>query len=395
MKYTQYSNWTKYAHFFMESFTMNDDYAVCGIGEGFRTLLELFPEVKVDYCLDAQTDVEFVTDRKIRVLSYDILMCLEREQKFIITAGSEYYSEIKNTLTRYGVEEKNICGLQEILFFWGWYYGEKIISSACNVFLLTNCNLNCKGCSQFTPYIVNHHYNSVDSIKESLNHYFTVFDYVKDLVLVGGETMLYQGLGKICSYIEEHFTGHYHELKIFTNGLIVPDKDVMEEIGRAERVHVYISDYTCSIEKGANLLVESLQKYNIKFTLNKGFGQSEEYQWFDLGNPTVCKTKDIEVTRDKFRRCSLVCQNLIDNKVYYCVPACAARMGEINVLNDSDMWLDLVELGKMPPSGRAEAIGKFNLGFVEKGYLEFCFYCNGFGKDINAHYIKAGEQYRG
>ncbi len=395
MKYTQYGNWEEYSRFFLDAFPVDKEYIACGVGEGFRTLRQLFPQVKIRLCLDVRAETGAVLQGGIEVLPYESLeneLKGEIKQKFIITAGGEYYSEIKNVLIGYGVEESHMCSLHEILIFWGGHYSKKMMASACNVFLLTNCNLKCKGCSQFTPYIVKHRYNSADSVKESLDHFFSVYDYVKDLVLVGGETMLYRELGSICSFIEGRFQEKYHELKIFTNGLVVPHKDVLEELAGISRVHIYISDYTGGIEEDTNLLIDELRRYRIRYTLNKGFGQSAEYLWFDLGDPAVCKTTDMEANRTKFRKCSLDCRNLIDHKMYYCVPACAAMMGSVNILSDPDMYLDLENLEGLPWPDRMERVGKFELGFIEKGYLEFCSYCNGFGKDVNTHYIRAGEQ---
>lgn len=395
MKYAQYDKWENYANHFTETFAIEDSYIICGVGEGFRALLTLFPEMHIRFCLDAKAKEGQTAEGKHQVLPYEILEHTgrEKEQKFLITPGAEYYSEIKATLTGYGIGEDRIGSFTEILFFWGWRYRQKIQAPGCNVFLLTQCNLNCKGCSQFTPYITRHRYHSAAAVKQNLDRYFAVFDYVKDLILVGGETMLYRELGEICAYIEERFADRYHTLKIFTNGLIVPDRTVLEILGRTKGVHVYISDYTCSLEKSQEGLMGALRECRVPYTLNTGFGQSSTYQWFDLGDPRLRKTTDEKQTRQKFERCSLVCQNLTDGKVCYCVPACAAAMGNITVLDDAGMWLDLEKLKQMPRTKQAETVGRFQLGFMEKGCLEFCFYCNGYGKDVNAHYIRAGEQW--
>lgn len=273
MKFTSYNNWEQYKKFFMEQFPLEGSYVICGIGEGYHTLIELFPEVKVQYCLDATIKEAYAEEGQVypyrKLLEQDV-----RSLKFIITAGSEYYAEIKKCLLKYNVAARQICSLPEVLFFWGVYRKGKIFSTGCNVFLLTNCNLRCKGCSQFTPYIRHHRYNSAESIQESLNQYFRVFDYVKDLILVGGETLLYRELGEICEYIQHHFSKRYHELKIFTNGLIFPDSDILDALNRVTNVHVIISDYTCSIQEQHSKLLSALKERHIRYTLNDQFGQT-------------------------------------------------------------------------------------------------------------------------
>lgn len=392
MKYTQYTCWTDYQKDVLQRFSLGDSYVVCGVGEGFRTLLELFPDVKIQYCLDKAA--VFRSADGYELLPYEALEGRETgSQRFIITAGCECYSEIKRCLCGYGAKANNIISLQELFFFWGYCIQGRTISSGCNVFLLTNCNLKCRACSQFTPYIRKHRYNSASSVRESLDQYFRVFDYVKDLILVGGETMLYRELGEICAYIHLHFQGQYHELKIFTNGLILPSPQVLDIFKQIPQVHIMISDYTCSIHEEQSALIAALRERQIRYTLNNQFGQSkEENLWFDFGDPTEEKGGTTIDLKHKFEQCSLVCQNLIDRKLCYCVPACAAVMGQINVLDDPEMWLDLAELQCLTPAERAERIGKFNLGFPDRGYLEFCRFCNGFGADINHHYVMAGEQ---
>jgi len=391
MRYTQFEDWAEYKKFFTDQFTLDESYVVCGVGEGFHTLRTVFPEVKILYCLDAKEGL-FMPEWE--VYPYKSLSREEAAaQKFIITPGSEYYAEIKQTLLSLGAAAQHIISLQEILFFWGTRYHERLYSTACNIFLLTNCNLKCKGCSQFTPYIQHHRYNNAESVKENLDLYFQLYDYVKDLILIGGETMLYRELGKIGTYISSRFSGRYHELRIYTNGLITPEEEVLAELSAVPGLHVYISDYTCSIEKNANQLIAGLERHGIDYTLNSQFFQSgKESLWFDLGDPTVCKCNDSFVLRQKFENCSMVCQNMIDHKIYYCVPACAAIMGEINVLRDPGAYLDCDKLLRMDKQERTERIGRFSLGFLEKGYLEFCRYCNGYGRAVNTQYIKPGEQ---
>lgn len=392
MKFTEYEDWTEYHKSFEERFVLDESYVVCGVGESFHGLMEIFPELKIQYCLDLKAGALSLS--KWKVYPYEVLAEEPeiKNQKFIIATENEYYSEIKRTLLTYGAQAENIACLREILFFWGALYHKKSYYSVCNVHLLTNCNLNCKGCSSFTPYIRHHKYNSVDTIKAELDQYFELFDYVIDLVLLGGETLLYRELGEVCSYIGEHFPGRYHELMIVTNGLIVPSEDMIREIGTVPNVRVRISDYGCSVDKSADRLAALLEKYQVRYTWEKNFSTSgEEYLWYDFGNPALCKNEDSNVLQRKFQKCSSTCSILADNKIYYCAPACMAVVGDIRASAPRE-YLDCNKLLQMELSERIERIGKFVLGFVDQGYLNSCDFCNGFGREVNTHLIKAGEQ---
>lgn len=389
MRYTQFENWEEYKSDFAERFTLEDSYVICGVGEGFRALMELFPQIKIQYCLDARALELSLADKEL--FPYETLRQRDvQTQRFIITAGCEYYGEIKRSLLIYGAFEENIASLPEILFFWGIRYRGEMLSTACNVILLTNCNLRCKACSQLVPYTKRFRYNELESVIDNMEQYFRIFNYVKELILVGGETMLYKELGQVLSYIRAHFQGRYHELKLLTNGLITPEESVIEELGKLERVYVWISDYSCSIERNQNSLIRHLEKYGIQYTLNNSFGQLEEYRWFDFGDPTQSKDGD---AKRRFQKCSLICQSLIDHKIYYCAPSCANAVSKITELEHTEAHLDLDKIEQMTPARRTEQIGRFNLGFMDKGHLEFCRFCNGYGADANTNYIRAGEQY--
>lgn len=95
---------------------------------------------------------------------------------------------------------------------------------------------------------------------------------------------------------------------------------------------------------------------------------------------------------ERFKKCSLTCQSLIDRKIYYCAPSCGAAVGDVTELDGPERCLDLTELERLGPEERADRIGQFDLGFMDGGCLEFCKFCNGFGTDVNQRFIKAGEQ---
>lgn len=388
MKYTQHEDWEKYKADFAERFTLEESYVICGVGGGFRTLMELFPQIKIQYCLDARASELSLDDKEL--FPYKILKQRDIHfQRFIITAGDEYYCEIKRSLLMYGALEENIASLPEILFFWGKRYRGEMLSTACNVILLTNCNLRCKACIQLVPHVKRFQYTNLESVIENMEQYFRIFTYVQDLILVGGETLLYKELEQVLSYIKSHFQGRYHVLKLFTNGQIAPKESAIAELGKLGRVQVWISDYSRNIEKDSNKLIEYLIKYDIPYTLNSSFGQSAEYRWFDLGDPTQLKDGD---AKERFRKCSMLCLSLFDHKMYYCAPSCSNVVGKITELEHTEACLDLNEIEQMTPAQRAEQIGRFNLGFMDKAHLEFCRFCNGYGEDVNTRYVRAGEQ---
>ena len=151
MKYKDHKDWAAYKEFFTRQFGIEESYILCGAGKGAQVLAELFPAMNIRCCLDKNAAQVSMGEQD--VFPYEILKSPgAAKQKFIITAGCEYYTEIRSVLLSYGVSESHICSLPEIFHFWGERYAGKMLTTVCNAILLTNCNLRCRSCSQFIPY---------------------------------------------------------------------------------------------------------------------------------------------------------------------------------------------------------------------------------------------------
>lgn len=390
MKFTLQNNWDEYNKDFAKKFTIENEYVVCGFGGGFRVLKQLFPKIKIKYILDGDPDIscneyENYTYKSVPDDSIE-------ERKFIITPGSEYFSEIRQEIICMGAKPENIASLNELLYFWGkMYLDGKLYSTACNLILLTSCNLKCRGCSQYVPYIKKSRYINIEDVKATIDSYFSVFDFVGNLMPVGGETFLYKELGELLCYISDNYSERYSEIQIFTNGIITPSDKLAEIMSKIKNLRVIISDYSDVINHNHSGIIDMLEKHNISYTLNTGFGQSSEKMWLDLGDPNTFRYEDDFITQERFHKCSLICNNIVNSKLYYCVPACFSEIGSINA-DKEEYCLDLENIKNMEDSEKYDVIGRFLLGFPPKGYLEHCKYCNGYGKEVNTTYVRAGEQ---
>ncbi|MCR4924718.1 MAG: radical SAM protein [Clostridiales bacterium] len=397
MKNSNFSSFEDYKNYVLEKFKIDDEYIVCGIGRNFRGFIKLFPELKIEFCLDK--NAKNINAENYKIYSYDYLNSLDesdkKNKKIIVAPSCEFFTEIKGVLLSYGIKAENIISSFDLMCIWGAEYKNKFFASACNVILLTHCNLKCRACTQFTPYVKKLRYNTPENVIESIDNYFKIYDFVYNIVPVGGETMLYKELADICEYIDKNYSDRYCELQLFSNGLLKPQSEkTLERLAKIKNLRFLISDYSSAVKDKKLVLPELLDKYNINYTLNNNFGQSYEERWFDLGNPEILKGTEESEYRNRFEKCSLLCQNLIDSKLYYCVPRCFAEIGGIYNSENSKDFIDLKELQTMDFKEKADVIGKFSLGYFEKGYLDFCRYCNGFGEEINNNYVLAGEQYK-
>ena len=88
-------------------------------------------------------------------------------------------------------------------------------------FILSDyCNLNCKGCTHFSP-IAPRKFISLEQYEKNLKHISAVVnDYIKDFFLIGGEPLLYPELTSIMEITRKYFPEG--KISIFTNGLLLP-----------------------------------------------------------------------------------------------------------------------------------------------------------------------------
>lgn len=83
------------------------------------------------------------------------------------------------------------------------------------------CNLNCKGCSHYSP-LAPEVYESLERLEESMRRISGARNSreIKDIYLIGGETLLYPRLNEAIAMGRRYFP--WAKLSIFTNGLLIP-----------------------------------------------------------------------------------------------------------------------------------------------------------------------------
>lgn len=385
----------QYKDEFLQNFSLDNEYVVYGVGENYIYIKELFKnELKIAYCIDKRAneimDCDYITYTPDYLKTHPLGM-----KKIIIMPTSSMYDEIKKYLGEIGIESDKYCSSQELLLMWGWYYHHKIYSMGVNCFLTTRCTLSCKACSQLTPYLKKKKDIDLDMVIQSIDDYFLHFDKVKDFILVGGETFLYNDLGYVCKYVSDKYSDRYGMLKIFSNGTIILDKSVLKILEDIDNVCIFLSDYSPIIGGKSKIkyIKHQLDKARIKCIINSNFGQTEQVsKWFDLGNPFTKKHRCLDEVKKVFNKCSLVCNNLYDSKVFYCVPSASAYIGNIFTEINNDEYLNLA----IEEDDKLELMAlkniRFQLGFIPKGYVDFCMNCNGYGTSVNSKLLPAGEQ---
>lgn len=240
-----------------------------------------------------------------------------------------------------------------------------------NLLVTTICNLNCEYCLNYTPYIKKPAHFPLQELKESVDTYFSHIDYVGLFQLTGGEPMLYHYLREIIEYISSKYRKKIGILCFVTNGSIVPDDEFISFCEK-NNIFIFLDNYTEAlprIRKTFNETLGKIEKAGIKYN-------TPEVKAFVKSFPPLKNNLKINDAglRNKYRCCHIGVQNLRDGKLSSCTyHAFAVNAGLIpdapeNWFDMSQMTQDILDKRKLI---------EFRFGFNQKGYVDWCRYCNG------------------
>ncbi len=237
----------------------------------------------------------------------------------------------------------------------------------------TKCNLNCRCCLNFTPYLKKMADEPLERLKDAIDLFFSKIDYIGMFHISGGEPLLYPHLGSLLAYIGDHYRGQVYDLAVTTNGTQdFPDE--LPEIFRKYQVSLICDDYTRTLpqyKKKFKKLRAVLQCNDICHRINR------VRSWIDLA-PEI--TDNSGMTEDDLvlfcNACSVPWSEYHNGKLYSCNYAHYAEKAGF-AAGDATEYLDFATL---TPEQKKELI-EFRAGYTEKGYMEFCKHCAGFNNN--------------
>jgi MoaA/NifB/PqqE/SkfB family radical SAM enzyme len=280
--------------------------------------------------------------------------------------------------------------MEKYLSVFAIYVCGKVYLYNIGIIVTTLCNLNCKYCLNFTPYNRNMKHRPLEELKNELDILFPCVDRLANLSISGGETMLYPNVGDLLQYISDRYRNKIDNIGIGTNGTTIPS-DELCMILRKSKVTVYADNYSKSIPRlkiPYKKFIEKLVKYGIEHKqiyikqFYKTFPPLKNYSLYD----------DLRLS-DRFDKCIQVhYQDQKNGRIAACCYAAYAL--EAGLIDESED--DYYEINNFPHSIQSKKeLVEFRLGYTNKGYVEFCKYCNGFPA-INSHIAKNGaEQVKG
>lgn len=344
----------------------------------------------------SEVNVIFIIDNKIvekedykGIPIYNLDTCLNKinKTKIVVTASGKGYASIKASLEQRGyIEKEDFMNFELFLSNLYWEKNQKIGISKL-VFPLTNrCTLNCQKCNSFMPFTKHFFDRNIEEIKRDIDLAFQYIDELSLLLLVGGEPLLYNDLGRLVAYIGERYRNKIGKLLIITNGTIIPDELLCNTFSKYG-VEVRISNYGLSdtyVQK-INRLKETLAVYGVVYS------ELIEMEWLDIGFPEedLVMGTDAKELYQHMMQCESYCHGIYNGKFYFCTEALMAEWAGLYKIPKDD-YIDFNNSALSDNQKRMQIL-EYQFGKMKNGYFSFCKYCRGLGPS-NQYVIKAGVQ---
>jgi hypothetical protein len=362
-------------HEFDNLFYKDTEYIFWGAAKnGLECLIRYSHLIDIKKVVDSGEDKIGRDLRGFKVESPDTVKYAEN---IVVIVTCDHYPQIRPILEEKGyTHNKNLFTHQAFIPISDWYLFGFVQSYRIDISLTEKCTLRCEKCNMFMPLFKNPSHQPLINVKRDLDVYFRVVGNVSHMNLLGGEPFLYPDFKEILNYIGLKYRQRIDELAIFTNGMILPDDELLDIFSRYN-VTVVFSDYTEILPR----IKKVFDKFILLLERNKVlYRMSDIGIWSDFGfpdNPKELQTE--EKTADFFASCCPPFRGLYDGKVYFChLETSAMRAG---LYNDEDY--DSFNLNReITPELKKEFI-EFDLGFISTGYISFCKVCRGCGIAVN------------
>jgi hypothetical protein len=312
-------------------------------------------------------------------ITIDDYYAIPRENQVVILSSFHPdYQDIKNTFAEKGYKRDWDYfvinpGTREnkLLEVFLLYVHDFLMISSLSLISTTVCNLNCRGCLNFTEYNKKQRHMSIDYMKRSIDLLFNNVDYVRLLHISGGEPLLHPNLDAVFSYLGSRYCENIGELTTSTNGTVIPSEELCSAM-RDSNVRVIIDDYRPNVDSRADEVAEKFHSYGIHTTIAK------VEHWIDL-EPycTDYSSKNEEWLREHFDNCACPWVDIDNGVLHSCNYAQYAEEAGISDYDECSR-LDLSQKGL-----NKKIIYEFRTRFNTRGYLNFCKRCAGFSNNKN------------
>lgn len=250
-----------------------------------------------------------------------------------------------------------------------WYQHKLVYFWSLNIVPSTICNLNCKCCLNFNPYIKKHTHFELPELIVSVDNLFKSIDLISRFQITGGEPVLYKNLPELIEYIGSRYRNKILRFEIVMNATLVPSKEVFDAIQKYG-MYVYLDDYIDSVPQSKSTRLKIAAEF-----LKRGIVFNDNYTptWFNL---TPCVetewTNDETKLSEHFTKCMEPYATIENSTISACNYALYAHKAGLVEYEEKEYF-------PLPARTDEEKIAliEFRTGYNERGYTELCKRCKG------------------
>lgn len=316
----------------------------------------------------------------------------DRNHIIIVALREPLKTQIMDRLVRAGYPENAECftwdrfvhNLNDIILpVYAMYAQERLILSSACIIPSTVCNLKCRDCLNFTPYIKQFEIRELEEVCRDVDLLFTWVDYTFKFQISGGEPLLYKRFADLVEYIGVHYRNKIDVFETVLNGTVVPSDEVCT-VMKKYQMTVVLDDYRANIASQIDRraeIIKQIEKHDLLWVDNK------VEEWFDLD---ILHTDNSGQSEEDLAEYFDICNNpwhcYEKGKMYACnFDRFASKAG----LNE-DVPEASFDFREMTKEKKKELL-EFTLNYNEKGYVPLCKKCAGWA-DMNKNRVPVAVQ---
>lgn len=294
---------------------------------------------------------------------------IESHTAVIVTMAPEKVADVLEKLRGKNIRAYDMYVFLPVFFIYRW---NELLVTSISYLPTTVCNLKCKNCLNFSPYMKKQEFRDIERLKTDLDLFFRNVDLVLLFHVSGGEPFLYPDIIKLFSYLRNMYGKQIGRIETTTNGTILPTDELCEKLFALD-INVVLDDYRKAVPQYEKVFCEILRKfddYKVSYRIQK------VDSWIDLNPEQPKREMSNEQAVHQFQSCSVPWQEYREGRIYLCNYSDYAAVAGLYETAEDEYFTLSEHLDR-------KELMEFRLGYSSKGYVNFCKQCDGYANNPN------------